>query len=115
MRDSGPAAQNVRGHRTIPPPGRTGRMSSDMERMNDILQRAGIVRRERLPDERAPAVCPNCLGAGYLRYDVPVDDPRFGELIVCECTRAELSQKRQAMLLERSQHTSELQSRQYLV
>ena len=69
-------------------------MSSDMERMNDILQRAGIVRRERLPDERPPAVCPNCLGAGYLRYDVPVDDPRFGELIVCECTRAELSQKR---------------------
>jgi DNA replication protein DnaC len=78
-------------------------MSSDMERMNDILQRAGIVRRERLPDEPRQPVCPNCLGAGYLRYDVSVDDPRFGELIVCECTRAELEAKRQAMLLDRSQ------------
>jgi DNA replication protein DnaC len=78
-------------------------MTSDMEPMQDILQRAGVVRRERIADGERPPVCPNCLGAGYLRFDVPVDDPRFGELIVCECTRAELETKRQAMLLARSQ------------
>jgi DNA replication protein DnaC len=32
-----------------------------------------------------------------------VDDPRFGELVICECKRAELEEKRQRMLLERSQ------------
>lgn len=80
-------------------------MGSDLERMNDILRRAGIVRRERLPDTPPAPVCPICQGAGYLRYDVPVDDPRFGELIVCECTRAELEEKRQRLLLERSQLT----------
>jgi DNA replication protein DnaC len=78
-------------------------MTSDMERMQDILQRAGVVRRERIADGERPSVCPNCLGAGYLRFDVPVDDARFGELIVCECTRAELETRRQAMLLARSQ------------
>lgn len=30
-------------------------------------------------------VCPLCNGIGYLRYDVPVNDPRFGKMEVCEC------------------------------
>jgi DNA replication protein DnaC len=50
-------------------------------------------------------VCPKCHGAGYLRYDVHVDDPRFGTLLECECTRAELEEKRWKLLLERSQLT----------
>jgi DNA replication protein DnaC len=78
-------------------------MSSEMERIYDILQRAGIERRERIPDEAHEPVCPKCQGAGYLRHDVSVSDPRFGELVVCDCTRAELDARRQAMLLQRSQ------------
>ena len=78
-------------------------MGSEMERVHEILARAGIARRERIEDEEREPVCPKCLGAGYLRHDVSVDDPRFGELVVCECTRAELETKRQAMLLDRSQ------------
>jgi len=47
-------------------------------------------------------MCPQCGGAGYLRYDVTPDDPRFGELIVCDCTRSELEKRRIERLVDRS-------------
>src|SRR5437763_16992314 len=77
-------------------------MSSSMEHMAEILTRAQIVRGTGIPDTPRAPVCSICGGAGYLRYDVPVDDPRFGELVVCECTKQELAQKRQELLLEKS-------------
>lgn len=76
---------------------------NDMEPFGEIIKRAQIRRSEAIPDAPPPPVCPACLGAGYLRYDVPLDDPRFGELIICECTRQELEEKRQRVLLQRSQ------------
>jgi len=78
-------------------------MSSSMEHLSSILKRAQLARKDGIPEEPKPPVCPVCDGAGYLRHDVPVDDPRFGQLIICECTREELDQKRQRILLERSQ------------
>jgi DNA replication protein DnaC len=77
-------------------------MPDEMQHLETILQRLAITRREAVPEIEAPAICPHCNGAGYLRYDVPVEDPRFGELIVCECTEAELRAKRHQILLERS-------------
>lgn len=77
-------------------------MTDEMQHLETVLQRLGIVHRETLPPAEPPSVCPRCNGAGYLRYDVPVDDPRFGELIECECTRAELQARRHQILLERS-------------
>ena len=71
-------------------------MSSSMEHMAEILKRAQIVRGTGIPDTPRAPVCSICGGAGYLRYDVPVDDPRFGELVVCECTKQELAQKQVA-------------------
>jgi DNA replication protein DnaC len=75
------------------------------ESLHRILRRAEAARQagDVLAGEDRPRVCPHCQGAGYLRHDVPVDDPRFGELIICECTRAELDAKRQTMLMKRSQ------------
>jgi DNA replication protein DnaC len=78
-------------------------MSSGMESLESILRRAQLARKEAVPQDPEPRVCPICQGAGYLRYDVPVGDPRFGDLVVCECTRAELDARRQRMLLEKSQ------------
>ncbi|GAC1662222.1 MAG: ATP-binding protein [Acidobacteriaceae bacterium] len=43
-----------------------------------------------------------CLGAGYLRYDVPVEDPRFGQLIACQCTQRDLERRRTERLVEKS-------------
>jgi DNA replication protein DnaC len=77
-------------------------MPDEMEHLENILQQLGIARRGTLPDAPAPVICPRCKGAGYLRYDVPPEDPRFGELIVCECTRAELAAKRHQIVLDRS-------------
>ncbi len=35
--------------------------------------------------------CPYCGGVGYLRQDVPVDDPRFGRLESCVCRTADVA------------------------
>ncbi|HEY8287071.1 MAG TPA: ATP-binding protein [Chloroflexota bacterium] len=50
----------------------------------------------------AVAACPRCEGAGFLRLDVPVDDPRFGELIRCECKEREVTERRAQRLVEKS-------------
>ncbi len=35
--------------------------------------------------------CPHCHGAGYVRYEVPLGDPRFGRLEPCVCRAAEIA------------------------
>jgi DNA replication protein DnaC len=46
--------------------------------------------------------CPTCGGAGWLRLDVEVDDPRFGQTIPCSCKAKEIEEKKMRGLLERS-------------
>ena len=36
------------------------------------------------------AACPICGGLGYVRRDLPVNDPNFGLLEICECKRLEV-------------------------
>ncbi len=51
------------------------------------------------PPAPAPAaVCPTCHGATYLRRDVPVGHPGFGELVACTCRLAAQTQQDQADL-----------------
>lgn len=78
-----------------------------MQSLGEILKQAQVAR-QGPPAPPAPAVevCPACNGAGYLRYDVSVDDPRFGELVPCVCTRRELEQRRHVVLLEKSNLTT---------
>jgi DNA replication protein DnaC len=47
-------------------------------------------------------VCPACGGAGWLRLDVDVDDPRFGQVVPCSCKAKEIEEKKMRGLLERS-------------
>lgn len=49
-----------------------------------------------------PAECPRCLGAGYLRMDVPINDPNFGQLITCDCKQEEKVRRRKQQLLQLS-------------
>ncbi len=46
--------------------------------------------------------CPHCHGAGYVRYDVPVGDPRFGRLEPCVCRAADIAEGARARLFEMS-------------
>jgi DNA replication protein DnaC len=39
-------------------------------------------------------ICPLCNGIGYLRADVPVGHPDFGQLVPCTCRLAELAEQR---------------------
>lgn len=36
--------------------------------------------------------CPICHGIGYVREDLPIDDPNFGKIQICSCRYKELSQ-----------------------
>lgn len=38
--------------------------------------------------------CPICGGLGYIRRDLPLDDPNFGKLLPCTCRTGELQQSR---------------------
>ncbi|MCC7512264.1 MAG: ATP-binding protein, partial [Anaerolineae bacterium] len=54
----------------------------------------------------APALgdpnCPHCGGAGYVRYDVPMGDPRFGRLEACVCRAADIAEGARTRLFELS-------------
>lgn len=41
----------------------------------------------------APDVCPVCRGAGYVRLDVPVGDPAFGQAVRCVCKEREVERR----------------------
>jgi DNA replication protein DnaC len=41
----------------------------------------------------APGVCPLCHGAGYVRLEVPVGDPAFGQAIRCQCKERQLEER----------------------
>ena len=46
--------------------------------------------------------CPTCGGAGWLRLEVDLDDPRFGQTVPCACKAREIEEKKMRGLLERS-------------
>ncbi|MCS7009934.1 MAG: ATP-binding protein [Anaerolineales bacterium] len=46
--------------------------------------------------------CPYCHGVGYVRYDVPLDDPRFGKVEACICRAAEIAEGARRRLFELS-------------
>jgi DNA replication protein DnaC len=41
----------------------------------------------------APGVCPLCHGAGYVRLDVPVGDPSFGQAVRCQCKEQQIEER----------------------
>ena len=43
-------------------------------------------------------VCPLCRGAGFVRKDVPLDDPDFGRAFPCQCALEEKEEERLARL-----------------
>jgi DNA replication protein DnaC len=45
------------------------------------------------PDLPGDPDCPICGGLGYLRVDLPVGHPHFGQVQVCSCRRGQVSQK----------------------
>ena len=53
--------------------------------------------------------CPHCHGIGYLRKDVPVGHPDFGEVFVCVCRRRQVASVARDRLFALS-HLDELRS-----
>jgi DNA replication protein DnaC len=48
--------------------------------------------------ELSNAECPLCGGLGFVREDVPIDHPHFGQLFPCRCKLAEIELQRLAQL-----------------
>jgi len=46
--------------------------------------------------------CPICHGAGYVRLNVPVGDPRFGKAVPCRCKRQAIRERQTARLRQTS-------------
>ena len=47
--------------------------------------------------------CPHCSGAGYIRYDVPVGDEKFGKLETCVCRAKDVAEIARARLFANEQ------------
>ncbi len=86
-----------------------------MEPIDETLRKIiGVTSKESLENSEAinakdmnkspEEVCPNCGGLGYVRRDLPIDDPNFGLLEVCECQKLEV----QKSSLQRLYHLSNL-------
>lgn len=70
-------------------------MADVAERRKRRAQRGGGEGDDGAGGPRPPAapVCPLCDGAGYLRLNVPVGDPRFGQPVPCKCKERELAER----------------------
>jgi DNA replication protein DnaC len=58
-------------------------------------------------DQLGDPGCPICHGLGYLRRDVPVDDPAFGQLEICSCRYNEVTARIRSRLFRLS-HLDEM-------
>ena len=54
------------------------------------------------PVKKENSVCPICGGSGWLRQDLPVEDPNFGTLVLCSCKQKELNRSAQQRLYRMS-------------
>ena len=52
--------------------------------------------------EAAVAMCGMCQDAGYYCLDVPISDPNFGQLIVCQCRMTEKMERQRQRMVELS-------------
>jgi DNA replication protein DnaC len=60
-----------------------------------MRERAAAIPRPRaMPTD----VCPICHGAGFVRDDVPVGDPSFGQAVPCACKERALEERRRSDL-----------------
>lgn len=82
-----------------------------MESIADMLARMQIAAHDA-PEHSASKPCPRCHGAGFLRYDVPVDDPNFGKLTPCGCKAHEVAASRANKFRELS-HLGPLQHKSF--
>ena len=100
--------------RSAPPARRTrSRSSSGMAPIGDIASGVASERprrghakpqpRAESPAERITAdvatdACPICHGAGFVRVDVPVGDPSFGQAVPCACKERQREERRRSDL-----------------
>ncbi|HZS88366.1 MAG TPA: ATP-binding protein [Chloroflexota bacterium] len=76
-----------------------------MESIRDVLSRLAIPTATAAANTAVSSnslACPACGGAGWLRLDVDIDDPRFGQTVPCSCKAKEIEEKKMRALLERS-------------
>ena len=51
------------------------------------MEKSDNTKKKQIGKEKKTDVCPICGGIGYVRRDLPIDDPNFGILEVCQCQK----------------------------
>ena len=78
-----------------------------MRRLDDVLKRTRPTPSEKNGDshqaeppseEPEDGECPHCHGAGFVRRELPLEDPEFGKAVPCACVEVEDQQARLARL-----------------
>lgn len=78
-----------------------------MKPLNEFLKsHPALVQYTDIPleEETTPPACPRCGDRGFLRYDVPVGHPAFGQVYECDCRKQQKAVER----LERLRQLSNL-------
>lgn len=57
---------------------------------------------EKVNKTAGKKVCPICSGLGYVRRDLPIDDPNFGQLEICVCQKESVQKDKLARLYRTS-------------
>jgi len=57
------------------------------------MEKSGTTRKTKTNIPKKTGTCPICGGIGYIRRDLPLDDPDFGILEVCECQMEKVQQE----------------------
>jgi DNA replication protein DnaC len=73
-------------------------MQNDTPKASSPNSSSGINRVKPLGDPD----CPHCGGAGYIRYDVPLEDERFGKVETCVCRAKDVAESARARLFAMS-------------
>lgn len=67
------------------------RITAATSRVN--MEKSGTTKKSKTVTAKKTETCPICGGIGYIRRDLPLDDPNFGILEVCQCQKEKVQQE----------------------
>ena len=73
-----------------------------VRQVHDVAQQTDWKTDAKEEKKKEKKVCPICKGAGFVRRDLPPNDPMFGRALVCKCTKTKIEVQRQRRLIKLS-------------
>lgn len=74
-------------------PTRIGAILGPVQDAMRTRRQSNPLRQVSATESRVPSRCAHCGGAGYLRYDVDIEHPLFGQIVPCQCREAVIRER----------------------